>query len=151
MPWGSLFTSTSSPLLYNYNIIVLSNCWGTNNLFNSILSGEWNSPSYLHCPLFSQHWNYWKPVKPKKSVTTWSGNSQHFQTLANFWSRACIFHRVFVRFSLQSCWDEAGRMRDERGKKLEVLISSSSQVKILLTMDDRRGEKKTKGARAFEF
>ena len=42
-------------------------------------------------------------------------------------------------------------MRDERGKKLEVLISSSSQVKILLTMDDRRGEKKTKGARAFEF
>ena len=32
-------------------------------------------------------------------------------------------------------------MRDERGKKLEVLISSSSQVKILLTMDDRRGSK----------
>ena len=91
--------------------------------------------------LFSQHWNYWKPVKPKKSVTTLSGNSQHFQTLANFWSRACIFHRVFVRFSLQSCWDEAGRMRDERGKKLEVLISSSSQVKILLTMDDQRGRK----------
>ena len=33
-------------------------------------------------------------------------------------------------------------MRDERGKKkLEVLISSSSQVKILLTMDDQRGRK----------
>ena len=32
-------------------------------------------------------------------------------------------------------------MRDERGKKkLEVLISSSSQVKILLTMDDQRSE-----------
>ena len=100
------------------------------------------SRDILHCPLFSQHWNYWKPVKPKKSVTTLSGNSQHFQTLANFWSRACIFHRVFVQFSLQSCWDEAGRMRDERGKKkLEVLISSSSQVKILLTMDDQRGRK----------
>ena len=40
-------------------------------------------------------------------------------------------------------------MRDERGKKLEVLISSSSQVKILLTMDDRRGEKKTKERKTF--
>ena len=56
--------------------------------------------------------------------------------------RACIFHQVFVRFSLQSCWDEAGRMRDERGKKLEVLISSSSQVKIYSWLWMIGGEKR---------
>ena len=92
--------------------------------------------SYLHCPLFSQHWNYWKPVKSKKSVTTWS---RLLSTLSNFGQFLVptlhflsSFCRIFPAELLR--WARQHRQLERRGKKLEVgsinflLISSQNTL-----------------------